>query len=511
MEAINMSIKKGELTRSELRKIDYEVATNADKFDKKLFNQIYKASDNLKKIEQEHAETVPTAHEFMNDVFAGLYKMNPEVREDASPQLAMNKQLMEYLLNNEDFKNYREYTRLDDLGAVLGTTKYSYSALEWLQEERKQNQSLDDAMKQMQQAMQQQEQQQNGGNNGQNNGQSEGDSQQGGGEGNNTPNPLQQAQQQLEQALQDAINGNSKLQKALTQSGEDAKDENEKLKALLGDAGTGTNGTNKIPLAERIQLAETLSNNNKIKKIAEWAGRFKAIARQKQKSKSNASHSKQGLTLGNEIANLVPNELLMFSQAGTKLDFLRRFSEQQLLQFENKGKQPEGKGAIICCLDQSGSMQDLDEQSKGFVLALAMIAKKQRREFAFIPFDDGVGKTRIFEKGKISSADIVSMAGEFMGGGTNFVKPLNTALDILKMSKFKKADIVFITDGSCNVPETFQKMFAEIKKQKEFQMLSVIIGSSNLSKNHVLHAISNNVVCAENFNDDKVMSKAFTI
>src|SRR5690625_5691057 len=56
------------------------------------------------------------------------------------------------------------------------------------------------------------------------------------------------------------------------------------VKSLLGGtkAGSGEAELQKIPLRDQIQLAEKISHNKHLQTIAEWAGRCKQIARQKQ-------------------------------------------------------------------------------------------------------------------------------------------------------------------------------------------------------------------------------------
>ena len=68
-----------------------------------------------------------------------------------------------------------------------------------------------------------------------------------------------------------------------------------------------------------------------------------------------------------------------------------------------------GIGPIILCLDQTGSMRNLDTQSKGFTLALMSIARRQRRDFCLILISN---RTQVFtyEKGKIKSSDMVNLA-----------------------------------------------------------------------------------------------------
>ena len=172
-----------------------------------------------------------------------------------------------------------------------------------------------------------------------------------------------------------------------------------------------------------------------MKEIADWAGRFKQIARKKQKSKHSESMERSGVTLGNDIERLLPMEFGLYMHPITKNDFLRRFVEGQTMQYEQKGHEVLGKGPIILCLDQSGSMYKLDTQSKGFTLALMSIARKQRRDFCLILFST---RTQIYkyEKGKIKGSDMVNLARTFLGGGTNFALPLDRSNEYNKRKSF---------------------------------------------------------------------------
>ena len=234
-----------------------------------------------------------------------------------------------------------------------------------------------------------------------------------------------------------------------------------------------------------------------MKEIADWAGRFKQIARKKQKSKHSESMERSGVTLGNDIERLLPMELGLYMHPITKNDFLRRFVEGQTMQYEQKGHEVLGKGPIVLCLDQSGSMHKLDTQSKGFTLALMSIARKQRRDFCLILFST---RTQIFkyEKGKIKVSDMVSLARTFLGGGTNFALPLDKAMNVINESRFKQADLVFVTDGEDQVRDSFLEAFNKKKKEKAFNVLSLVIGSST----NTVEQFSDKVVQVKDFDDD---------
>ena len=145
------------------------------------------------------------------------------------------------------------------------------------------------------------------------------------------------------------------------------------------------------------------------------------------------------------------------------------------MMYEQKGQEVLGKGPIILCLDQSGSMRNLDNQSKGFTLALMSIARRQRRDFCLILFST---RTQVFkyEKGKIKSSDMVKLAQTFLSGGTDFSLPLTKTLSVINESRFKQADVVFVTDGEDRVRDSFLKVFNKKKREKEFKVLSLVIG-----------------------------------
>ena len=241
-----------------------------------------------------------------------------------------------------------------------------------------------------------------------------------------------------------------------------------------------------------------------MKEIADWAGRFKEVARAKQKHLHRDSIERSGITIGNEVDRLLPIELSKLTMPQAKVDFIRRFAEGQTMMFDKKGKDILGKGPIILCLDQSGSMRKLDTQSKGFALALMSIAKKQKRDFALITFSVSA-TTQIFKKGSSTKEDLIQLAEGFLGGGTNFYDPLRQSLSLIKESRFKNADIVFVTDGQANLPDEFIEELISIKDKKKFECLSVLIGRD--ADVDTVQKFSDRVINADDFMEvDEVFS-----
>lgn len=230
-----------------------------------------------------------------------------------------------------------------------------------------------------------------------------------------------------------------------------------------------------VPLRDQFELAEKIGTHKELQTIADLVGRFKRIAMKKQKTKQKHTMERKNIAIGQEVSRLLPTELANYVMGHSKQDFLRRFSESQAFVFDTKGKDRKGKGPIIICMDESSSMTSIKEQSKAFCIALLTIAKKQKRDFAIVPFASKVGEVKIFAKGQASTQDLLAFSNSFLGGGTNYEQPLRESLNILLQSEFNEADILFVTDGSSFLPTRFIEEFNATKKKKQFECTSVVL------------------------------------
>jgi len=463
---------------------DNRSVLNTDAYDKRRFKEIFDMSLGLQKIRDEGA--LPMIVPLLADIWASLYKMKPEIKaEDVDSVLKVNKTLMVRIMADESFEHYRSFTRLDDLLSAIGTVKFGEKTIQWLAEQKEED---EDFQKQIQeiQAMQRQLQKQDW--------QEETES-----ESRVSEDDFTEVMNKFDEKLQQMLQNNShSFSQALAQAMQETRQVKEGLKSLVGgcSAGSGEAELKKVPLRDQLALAEKMATDKTIKEIAEWAGRFKLIARKKQKSIHRESIARRGVTLGNDIERLLPMELGLYMHPITKNDFLRRFVESQTMQYEQKGREVLEKGPIVLCLDQSGSMYKLDTQSKGFILTLMSIARKQRRDFCLILFST---RTQIYkyEKGKFKGSDMVSLARTFLGGGTNFALPLDQAMNVISESRFKQADLVFVTDGEDTLTESFLLAFNKKKKEKNFNVLSLVLGSGI----NIVEQFSDRVVQVCDFDD----------
>lgn len=464
---------------------DNHSVLNTDAFDKRRFREIFDMSSGLQKLRGEGA--LPMFDSLLADIWASLYKMKPEIIErDVDSVLKINKSLMERVMKDENFVNYRSITRLDDLSSAIGTLKFGEKVNQWLIDQKKEDEELQQQIQEIL-AMQRQLQRQ--------------EWQKGTGDGSRVSEEnITEVMERFDGKLRQTLQSNShSFSQALVQAMQETMQVKEALKSLLGGtrAGSGDSELKKVPLRDQLSLAEKIASDKKMREIADWAGRFKQAARKKQKTNYKESMERSGVTIGSNIERLLPMELGLYTHPITKNDFLRRFVEGQTMIYEQEGKEVLGKGPIILCLDQSGSMQHLDTQSKGFTLALMSVARKQRRDFCLILFSTRM-QVLTYEKGKIMISDMVNLAQTFLSGGTDFSLPLSKSLSVINESRFKQADVVFVTDGEDRIKESFLEEFNKKKKEKIFNVLSFIIGSGTSN----VEQFSDKVVTVKDFEDE---------
>src|SRR5699024_1797008 len=474
------------ITMNDLYKNYNQSVINTDNYERRRFNKIYNMSGAMRDLNV-FDKPFPTFEPLLGDIWSSLYKMSPEMKDDTQidDELKTNHSLIDSMLKDEDFNKYHEYTKLDELSSAIGTVKFGEKTKDWLEEKRQENDDLNEKSQDIQAKQRQLEKQEN--ENGEVNEQLEKD--------------LNQAMSELQDSVSQELENSDSFSDKLSEAFSEKEQTKEEVKSLLGGTKAGSDEAElkKTPLRDKLNLADQLIHNDYLKEISEWAGRFKQIAKNKQKSKHTDSMERKGVTIGSDIEMMLPSELALYKHNSTKQDFLRRFAEGQVMQYDNEDKEKLGKGQVIICLDQSGSMTGLDEQSKGFVLALMGIAKKQKRDFCFIPFSTSSEIYR-FSKGKITTAEMVEICQNFLGGGTDFYSPLSESLQVIKESKFKQSDIVFVTDGVANLDDQFLHEFNHTKQEKDFSVLSLVIGNSGDAT--VPKSFSDNVKLVEDFTDE---------
>ena len=450
-----------------------EGAIQTDRYDRRTFHHVFDESERIQTAVAEQAVSG-----LVQDVWASLYKTAPSLKEH-SP--AVNKRVIASLMSQTAWEDLRQTTQMDEYSAALGSLRLKDSIQQAIPDDlNEQARQIQDMERQLQQLLDQAEAFNEAA-----------DAQDGDIAANaqaKSQSFREQAQALSEQLSQAQDNFNQvfdthqgSIGRAFRQALEQASDEAQEEQRMAHVFGAGSGDGKPVSGKERLQLAESLHSNSKIREIARLAGRMQMMALNKRKNRTLHPPTEiVNVTLGNDLANLLPSELMLLADPATEDEFIQRFAEKRLMQYDLRGVEREGQGPIVVCIDESGSTAGTVEMwEKGIALSLFAIARREKRAFAVIHFGNANEITvRKWAKAKDATpAELVEMAQHFFNGGTDFERPLREAVQVMDDAAFKKGDIVFITDGEAQISDEFlHGEFIRVKREKDFDVISVVIG-----------------------------------
>lgn len=250
----------------------------------------------------------------------------------------------------------------------------------------------------------------------------------------------------------------------------------EETQSILTAWGNGAGGMERSEV--NAALLETVRKSGVLKDIARYLGRFREIFVQgKKNGYAYGRGEKYTLELGNNLSRALTSELAMLASPETILLFLRKYQRKQIKQYRRREPIRKGAGDIICCLDESDSTKgDNAAWGKAVALTLLEIATEGGRSFALIHFSGAGGlHTDVFRLGEYTAADKMIAAERFLGGGTDFKPPMREAVSLMENEGFENADIVFITDGECMLPDEFVEQLREKQTELGFSMTGILL------------------------------------
>ena len=63
----------------------------------------------------------------------------------------------------------------------------------------------------------------------------------------------------------------------------------------------------------------------------------------------------------------------------------------------------------------------------------------------------------------------------FLKGSTDFEEPIKKAISLIQDEKWNNADIVFITDGICNLSDECEKYVKEMQSKHKFSITGILL------------------------------------
>ena len=162
-------------------------------------------------------------------------------------------------------------------------------------------------------------------------------------------------------------------------------------------------------------------------------------------------------------------------------------------------------GDIICMLDESSSAESQAPWCKAVALALLDIAMRDQRRFAVIHFA-GVGdvQTDLFLPGQYDREDVLRCAETFLNGNTDYETPLREALRLMEQEGFENADMVFVTDGECVLPDSFLEKLKAEQSARGFQITGILLDQEDAGFEFSLRESCTNVYRTSQLSRDQI-------
>jgi uncharacterized protein with von Willebrand factor type A (vWA) domain len=274
--------------------------------------------------------------------------------------------------------------------------------------------------------------------------------------------------------------------RAVAEAGKEVGELREAAGALgMGPGEPGSNDPRAVA-----ELFRRVRGDPTLRRICELAGRFRRVAQSRQRQK--ATHGLDdvvGVEPGGDIGRLLPAELAKLMIPELELDTLRRIVERQAMCREHHSVEPAGKGPVIVCLDESGSMSGTKiHTAKALALALAWVARQQRRWCALVAYSGDSGERLLpLPPGRWDESKLADWLSAFIGHGSDVDVPVR---EMPRMYRKLKAppgvtDLVFVTDARCRLPPDLQTQFSGWKRSVRARLVTLVIDNQPGDLAHV--------------------------
>lgn len=472
----------------------------SDRYDRRAWSEIGLGASTIKELVEAGERLIPHFNALLQDLFLGLFKYNvvwlkPEaVRRSA----ILNRTILEQLLPSAPFEALRTRTVLEEDKATIGAVVLGEQVLEMVRSERLINRremlDLWDLHHQEEDLAARAETLRNMV-------ETEGE-QPPQGELKKKIEELREAAERATQVSEARLNQKARqfeeqlnhgdkteLKRLQVQSAQLAS-EIDRVAEDSHDFSLEFGQGGRLSAGERLELSRRLARNRKLGELARLVGRFKQDARAlRRKTLDRGVAEAYDVERGSDLGRLIPSELLALHHRGLARDFKRRLLEGEVLQYRLREDEQKGKGPMVVCLDVSSSMQgDKELWAKAVCLTLMDIARRQRRLFRAVLFSSGEGTLKVFDlnrerRYRPELSKVLELAEYFPGGGTEFERPIDAAVELLEDKKLKRGDVVIITDGESSVSPAWLARLRSRKEDLDFSIFAVLVdvGSSELS------------------------------
>jgi uncharacterized protein with von Willebrand factor type A (vWA) domain len=206
-----------------------------------------------------------------------------------------------------------------------------------------------------------------------------------------------------------------------------------------------------------------------------------------------AKSSVIGIRESDDISAMISSEAVLLSSSTTENLFYLKFAEKKLLTYDYqpearsratalRGKVREKfrvsrRGPIILAVDTSASMiGECEQDAKALALALVRIAFRQRRSVHVISFSHATDSIVLTAEKRGSLEKLIQFLSLSFHGGTDLALALEEGITMLRQPEFRKADLVFLTDGDAPTLERDQVRAMTKAREQGVRFYSLLVG-----------------------------------
>ena len=238
-------------------------------------------------------------------------------------------------------------------------------------------------------------------------------------------------------------------------------------RARDGARGTGADDSEAWPIMARVE--ELNPDPAIMRQIAELAGRMvQALRGAMARRAAPLPEEITGVELGGDVTGLLPTEYALLGIPATEALAYQRIAERRAQQYERRGRERVAKGALVICLDQSGSMMSEPRRNvwaKAAATALTRLAWEDKRPVVWVHFSMAARAAMLLPGDHVGLAEAQAT---FLDGGTHIPNALRVGLDEvreLERQGRRGADIVLISDGVTKGARELPRVLDELQQQ----------------------------------------------
>lgn len=417
ISAASPSVREGEASPSALK---------LDKWD------LSRGADVRARINEARGSEIAVDELAMADFHTASFSGEPELVEKCAAE--RRHEFLKTLMETPEYKTLHESTQYNELASEMASAQF---ADQYVELERKDAQREENLQKK-----------------------------------GNDPRAKEKAAKQKDAALLRAVC------KGLKQAQQDVDDLADTCRAVgLGQGDPG----NKLDSKRVADTFARVRNHHLLRRIIELAGRYRRVAQGKQRQKvSHGYEDMVGVCLDDSVDRLLSEELVNLLDPLLEADTLRRLAEKETLAADYKGVEKVGKGPIIVCVDESGSMSGEPIcNAKAFALAMAWVARHQKRHCVLVGYSGGTeGTLCVLKNGKWNEVELMDWLEHNFSGGTTMDVPLHelTKWPAVQETPKGKTDLILLTDAIVHVPKQLEDSFLAWKKERQVRCITLLVG-----------------------------------